>query len=60
MRQVQINKKNERKVANIFLSISFNTCFGCSKELSHRDGSFECPQHILALRNENVNFLLLI
>ena len=21
-------------------------CFGCSKELSHRDGSFEYPQHM--------------
>ena len=27
----------------IFLSISLNMCFGCSKELSHREGSFEYP-----------------
>ena len=31
----------KRKSAIIFLSISFNICFGYSKELSHRDGSFE-------------------
>ena len=30
----------------IFLSISLNMCFGCSKEPSHRDGSFEYPQHM--------------
>ena len=40
---------------NISLSISFNICFGCSKEQSHRDGSFEYPQHMLLLRNEKVN-----
>ena len=28
----------ERKVVNIFLSISFNIGFVCSKEPSHRDG----------------------
>ena len=27
-------KKIEHKIVNIFLSISFNICFGCSKELS--------------------------
>ena len=32
---------------NIFLPISLNMCFGCSKEQSHRDGSFEYPQHVL-------------
>ena len=26
-------------------------CFGCSKEPSHRDGSFEYPQHMFWLRN---------
>ena len=26
-------------------TISLNICFGCSKEPSHRDGSFEHPQH---------------
>ena len=43
---------------NIFLSISFNMCFGCSKEQSHQDGSFEYPQHMFWLRNKKINFLL--
>ena len=30
----------------ISLTITFNICFGCSKEPSHRDGSFEYPQQI--------------
>ena len=29
------NYKFERKIVNIFLPISFNICFGCSKEPSH-------------------------
>ena len=30
-----LDKKNtERKIVNIFLPISFNICFGCSKEPS--------------------------
>ena len=36
-------KKIQRKFVNIFLSSSFNISFGCSKEPSHRDGSFEYP-----------------
>ena len=35
------------EIVNIILPISFNICFGCSKEPSHRDGSFEYPQHVL-------------
>ena len=31
-------------------------CFGCSKELSHRDGSFEYPQHMFWMRNKENNF----
>ena len=31
-------------------------CFGCSKEPSHRDGSFEYPKHIFWLRNKKNNF----
>ena len=31
-------------------------CFGCSKEPSHRDGSFEHPQHMFWLRNKKNNF----
>ena len=27
-------------------------CFGCSKEQSHQDGSFEYPQHMFWLRNK--------
>ena len=33
-------------------------CFGCSKEPSHRDGSFEYPQHIFELRNKKNIFQL--
>ena len=31
-------------------------CFGCSKEPSHQDGSFEYPQHMFWLRNKKNNF----
>ena len=33
-------------------------CFGCSKELSHHDGSFVYPQHMFWLRNKKNNFQL--
>ena len=33
-------------------------CFGCSKEPSHRDGSFEYPQHMFWFRNKKINFQL--
>ena len=33
--QVKINKTLERKIMNIFLLITFNICFGYSKEPSH-------------------------
>ena len=42
---------------NFFLPIDFNICFGCSKEPSHRDGSFEYPQHMFWLRNKKNNSL---
>ena len=29
-------------------------CFGCSKEPSHRDGSFEYPLHMFWLRNKKM------
>ena len=48
----------KRKIVIIFLPTSLNMCFGCSKELSHRDGSFEYPQHMFWLRNKKNNFLL--
>ena len=47
-----------RKIAIIFLSISLNMCFGCSKEPSDWDGSFEYPQHMFWLRNKKNNFQL--
>ena len=34
-----VKKKNLRKIAIIFSSISINMCFGCSEETSHLDGS---------------------
>ena len=42
----------------IFLSIILNMCFGCSKERSKLDGSFEYPQHMFWLRNKKYNFQL--
>ena len=52
----QLNKTFLRIIVIIFLSISKNMCFGCSKEPSHRDGSFEYPQHMFWLRNKKNNF----
>ena len=46
----------EHKTVNIFLSIGFDICFGCSKEPSHWDGSFEHPEHMLWFRNMKNNF----
>ena len=46
------------KIVIIFISISLNMCFGYSKELSHRDRSFEYPQHMFWLRNKKNNFQL--
>ena len=56
MVQDQDKEKNECKIVNIFLFISFNICFGCSKELSHRDDTFEYPQHMFWLRSKKINF----
>ena len=50
-------KKIEHKIATIFLSITFNVYFGCSKEPSHQDGSFEYPQHVFWLRNKKKSFM---
>ena len=55
-KQVRINKIFEHKFVNIFLTISLNICFVCSKEPSHRDGSFEYPQHMFWLKNKKMNF----
>ena len=54
----QLSKHFYYKIAIIFLPISLNMCFGCSKEPSHRDDSFEYPQHMFWLRNKKNNFLL--
>ena len=54
-----VNKIFGLKIVNIFLPISFNIRFGCSKEPSQQDGSFEYPQHMFWLRNKKVNFLVL-
>ena len=48
----------EHKMVNIFLPINLNMCFGCSKEPSHGDGSFEYPQHMFCLKIEKNNFQL--
>ena len=50
-----LDKQNfEHKIVNVSLPISFNMCFGCSKEPFHLDGSFEYPQHMLWLRNKKI------
>ena len=49
-------QKFRRKIVINFLSIRFNMCFGCLKEQSHRDGSFEYPQHMFWLRNNKMIF----
>ena len=56
--QVKINKFFQRKIVNIFLPINFSISFGCSKERSHRDSSFEYPQHMFWLRNKKIQFSL--
>ena len=38
--------------AIIFLLISLNKCFGCSKEPSRWDDSFEYPQYMFQVRNK--------
>ena len=51
-----MNKIFERKILNIFLPINFDIYFGCSKEASHQDSSFEYPQHMFWLRNKKIIF----
>ena len=53
------SKNFQCKITIIFLSISLNMCFGCSKEPSLWDGSFEYPQHMFWLRNKKKNSCLL-
>ena len=54
----QLSKNGLRRIAIIFLSVSFNMSFGCSREPSHRDGSFEYPQHMFWYGNKKNNFQL--
>ena len=58
MSQVKISKHFQGKIVNIFLPIIFSICIGCSKEPSHRDGSFEYPQHMFWLENKKIIFLI--
>ena len=44
------------KIALVSLPINLNMCFGCSKEPSHGEGSFEFPQHMFWLRNKKTIF----
>ena len=53
---VQKSIHYEGKITIILLSINLNMCFGCLNEQSHRDGSFEYPQHMFWLRNTEINF----
>ena len=48
----------QHKIVNIFLPIIFSIFFRFSKETSHRDGSFEYPQHMFWLRNKKFTFLV--
>ena len=54
------NKILEYKIENIFLTNHSNVCFGCSKEPSHRDGSFEHPQHMFWFIYFNKIIMLLL
>ena len=55
---IGLDKIYERKIVNISLPISLNICFGCPKEPSHWDGSFEYPQHMFWFRNKKIKFLV--
>ena len=55
----KISEHFECKIVIIILSIMLNVCFGCSKEPSHRDGSFEFRQLMFWLRNKKNNFLIM-
>ena len=54
--QIQIKTFYELKIVTIFLPINLNMCFGCSKEQSNWDGSFEYPQHMFWMRNKENSF----
>ena len=48
----------EDNISIIFLPSNLNICFGCSKEPSPWDGSFEYLQHMFWLRNKKNSFQL--
>ena len=54
--QTMIRKFHQQKNVIIFLPIILNMCFGFSKEQSHWDGSFEYPQHMFWMRNNENGF----
>ena len=56
--RTSFSKINWRKIAIIFLSIGLSMCFGCLKEPSYQDASFEYRQHMVRLRNKKNNFQL--
>ena len=58
LEQLKSTKFVQRYIVIIFLPINKKMCFGCSKEPSHVDGSFEYPQHMFWLRNKKINFQL--
>ena len=51
-------QKIAAKIVNISLLINFTKCFGCSKEPSYCDGSFEYPKHMFWLRNKKIKISL--
>ena len=54
---IGLDKLFQRKIVNIFFPILFSIGFGCLKEPSHWDGSFEYPQHMFWFRNQKIIFL---
>ena len=46
-----VKQKCQRKIIHRFKHV-----FGCSKEPSHKDGSFECLQHKFWLRQKKIFF----
>ena len=51
-----MKKQNQGKIAIIILYIRLNMCFGCTKEPSYRDGSFECSKHRFCLEIRKIMF----
>ena len=56
LKRPECKKKKSAFIINIFLTIIFSVCFGCSIELSHWDGSFEYPQHIFGWEIRKIFF----